>query len=487
MAIYVLDHDGRVIVWNPGAERIFGWSEDEALGQPLQTVPEGDRAGFQQLLERSRGGEALESVEVRRQRKGNEPVDLLLSTAALRDAEGQIRGTVHLAIDITEQKELEEQFRQAQKLESIGQLAGGVAHDFNNLLTVIMGRSEILLNRLPADSPNRRGVQLIQTTAQRAATLAKQLLAFGRRQVLEHRVLDLNEVVNGVVPMLKRLIGEDIELIVHPGTHLDRVRGDRGQLEQVIMNLVVNARDAMSEGGQITLETDNVVLSEEYARERVGSRPGPHVMLAVTDTGTGMDRATQARIFEPFFTTKELGKGTGLGLATVYGIVKQSGGNIWVYSEPGHGTTFKIYLPRVDDALDTVGPAAIGPGRGSETILVAEDDDEVRALAREVLEGYGYTILEAARPADALQIAERYAGAINLLLTDVVMPQMSGRQLADRLAALRPEMRVLYVSGYPGEAIVQQGRLDAGTQYLPKPIMPPALAAKVREVLDALE
>ena len=485
IVIYALDRDGRVVMWNPGAERTFGWSQDEVLGQPLPTVPADQRAGFQQLLERAQRGEELRRVEVRRQRKGNEPVDLLLSTAALRGTDGQSRGSVHLALDITEQKKLEEQFRQAQKLESIGQLAGGVAHDFNNLLSVIIGRSAILLDQLPADAPHRRALELIQRTGERAAILTKQLLAFSRRQVLEPKVLDVNDVVDGIVPMLKRLISEDLELAVQAAVPLDRVRIDRGQLEQIIMNLVVNARDAMPAGGQITLETGNVVLSEDYARQHVESRPGPHVMLAVTDTGIGMDRATQARIFEPFFTTKELGKGTGLGLATVYGIVKQSGGSIWVYSELGQGTTFKVYLPRVEEAVETAAPPAVGTGRGTETILVAEDEDEVRSLVREILVTSGYTVLEAARPTDALQIAEQYAGAIHLLLTDVVMPQMSGRQLADRVAGVRPDTRILYMSGYPGETIVRQGRLEPGTPYLPKPIMPGALLAKIREVLDA--
>jgi CheY-like chemotaxis protein len=308
-----------------------------------------------------------------------------------------------------------------------------------------MGRGDILLGRLPADHPHRRDIALIKKTAERAAALTKQLLAFSRKQILEPKVLDLNTVVSGMVTMLQRLIGEDIELVFLAGSELGRVKADPGQLEQVIANLAVNARDAMPNGGRLTLETTAVDLGEHYARQHVGVQAGSYVMLGVSDTGTGMDRETQARIFDPFFTTKETGKGTGLGLATVYGIVKQSGGNIWVYSEPGKGTTFKVYLPQVHDAEDAAEPEQIRPGRGTETILIVED--EVRALACEVLATYGYEVLQARTPADALLIAERHTGPIQLLLTDVIMPGMSGRILAERLAPLRPEMNVLYMSG----------------------------------------
>jgi PAS domain S-box-containing protein len=379
----------------------------------------------------------------------------------------------------------EEQVRQLQKLEGVGRLAGGIAHDFNNLLTVITGRAQILLPRLPPDGRLHRDVELIRKTAERAAALTKQLLAFSRRQILAPKVLDLNTVVPSMATMLQRLIGEDIELVFCPGSGLGRVKADPGQLEQVIANLVVNARDAMPEGGRITIETAEVELGEQYAREHVGVQPGRYVMLAVSDTGVGMDAATRARIFEPFFTTKEPGKGTGLGLSTVYGIVKQSGGSIWVYSEPGGGATFKIYLPRVEEVEDAVEAPPALPGRGTETILLAEDEDEVRVLAREILEGYGYTVLEARRPADAIVIAERYVGPIHLLATDVVMPEMSGRALAERLAPQRPEMKVLFVSGYTDNAIVHHGVLEPGTAFIQKPFTPEALARKVREVLDA--
>jgi PAS domain S-box-containing protein len=375
--------------------------------------------------------------------------------------------------------------RQLQRLEAVGRLAGGVAHDFNNLLTVIIGRGDLLLARLPADSPHRRDIALIRKTSERAAALTKQLLAFSRKQILAPKVLDLNTVVSGMVTMLQRLIGEDIELVFLAGSALGRVKADPSQLEQVIANLVVNARDAMPNGGRLTLETAAVELSEHYARQHAGVQAGPYVMLGVSDTGIGMDRETQARIFEPFFTTKEPGKGTGLGLATVYGIVKQSGGNIWVYSEPGEGTTFKVYLPQVHDAEDAAEPEQIRPGRGTETILIVEDEDEVRALACEVLATYGYEVLQARTPAEALLIAQRHTGPIQLLLTDVIMPGMSGRMLAEQLAPLRPEMSVLYMSGYADEAIVHHGTLDAGTPFIQKPFTPDALAAGVRRLLDA--
>jgi PAS domain S-box-containing protein len=403
---------------------------------------------------------------------------------AIAAVDGTANHVLGVATDITERKGLEIQVFQTQKLEAIGQLAGGVAHDFNNLLTVILGRCALLLLRLSPDASPRRDIDLIQKTAERAAALTRQLLAFSRKQILEPKVLDLNAVVPGIATMLQRLIGEDIELVYRPGAELGRVKADPGQLEQVIMNLAVNARDAMPDGGRITVETGNVELGEHYARQHVGVQPGRYVMLAVSDTGIGMDVATQARIFEPFFTTKAPGKGTGLGLSTVYGIVKQSGGNIWVYSEAGRGTTFKVYLPRVEDAAGSVQVIRPAPGRGTESILLVEDEEEVRALAREILEGYGYTVFEARDVADAILIAERHTGPIHLLLSDVVMPQMSGRTLAERLAPLRPEMKALFMSGYTDNAIVHHGKLDSDASFVQKPFTPDALARKVREVLD---
>ncbi len=382
----------------------------------------------------------------------------------------------------------QDQLLQAQKMEAIGRLAGGVAHDFNNLLTVISGRSELLLRRLRADDPLRRGLDLIHSTAERAAELTRQLLAFSRKQVLQPTVLQLNAVVAGLAPMLQRLIGEDIELLTVLDPALGPVKADSAQLEQVLMNLAVNARDAMPQGGRLALETANIPLDAAYARQHGGVDSGPYVMLAVTDTGCGMDAEIRAHIFEPFFTTKGPGKGTGLGLATVYGIVKQSGGQIWVYSEPGQGTTFKIYLPQVDGAGEMSEPGTPLPeaSQGSETILLVEDEEGVRDLARDILQANGYTVLGASYGAEAVQLCKRHAGPIHLLLTDVVMPHMSGRQLAERLAPLYPEMKILYMSGYTDNAVVHHGVLDPGTAYLQKPFSPGSLARKVREVLDAV-
>jgi signal transduction histidine kinase len=398
-----------------------------------------------------------------------------------------VKRALQEAEERTERKKLEEQLRQAQKMEAIGQLTGGIAHDFNNMLTVILGYSELMLQRLKADDPLRSEVEQVKEAGVRASMLTRQLLAFGRKQVLQPRVLDLNAVLTNMDQMLQRLIGEDIHLVTMPAPGLRRVRADPGQIEQVIVNLAVNARDAMPQGGKLTIETANVELDNAYAREHVSVRPGSFVMLAVSDTGCGMDRETQARIFEPFFTTKEPGKGTGLGLSTVYGIVKQSDGNIWVYSEPGRGTTFKIYLPRVEGAVEAVEPglAPTRAVRGSETVLLVEDENAVRALIRSTLQANGYTVLEAHHGKHAIQIYEQHKGPIHLLVTDVVMPEMSGRELAEHLKTSRPNMKVLFMSGYTDKAIVNHGELDPDTAFLQKPFTPDALARMVREVLDS--
>ena len=385
-------------------------------------------------------------------------------------------------------RQSEDHLRQSQKMEAVGRLAGGVAHDFNNLMTVVMGRTELLLNRLDEADPLRRNAEEIKRTAERAVSLTQQLLAFSRKQVLTPKVLNLNSVVANMDRMLRRLIGEDIDLVTVLGPALDRIKADPSQLEQVIMNLAINARDAMPSGGKLTIETANAYLDQPYARNHPSVLPGNYVMLAVSDNGTGMDTETQARIFEPFFTTKEQGKGTGLGLATVYGIVKQSGGYIWVYSEPGWGTTFKIYLPRVSDTVEVSEPAPV-PVRayGSETILLVEDEAGVRELTREILQMNGYTVLEAAHGPEALEVCHQYPGTIDLMVTDVVMPQMSGAELSQQATALRPAMKVVFISGYADRAIVRHGILEADTLYLQKPFTPDALARKVREALDGRE
>jgi signal transduction histidine kinase len=383
-------------------------------------------------------------------------------------------------------RQSQEQLLQSQKLEAVGQLAGGVAHDFNNLLTAIIGFSQLGLDQLAENDPLRRNLDEIKNASERAASLTRQLLAFSRKQVMQPQVLDLNSVVPDMEQMLRRMIGEDIELRTALQPDLGNVKADPSQMEQVIMNLVINARDAMPSGGKLTIETVNTDLDETYARHHVAVVSGAYVMLAVSDTGIGMDEETQNHIFEPFFTTKELGKGTGLGLSTVYGIVKQSGGTIWVYSEVGKGTTFKIYLPRVDErAEEYKNPVAAAQlPKGNETILLVEDADLVRRLAKEVLENNGYRVQEAATGTDALRIGEQTQEPIDLLLTDVVMSEMSGRELANRLTSLRPEMRVLYMSGYTDDAIVHHGVLDEGINFIQKPFSPYGLALKVREVLS---
>jgi two-component system, cell cycle sensor histidine kinase and response regulator CckA len=381
----------------------------------------------------------------------------------------------------------EEQLRLSQRMETVGRLASGLAHDFNNLLTAIIGHCDILLRRLPEQEPARRGIEEIRIAGERAAGLTRQLLAYSRRQVLKPQIIDMNSSVRAMVPMLQRLIGENIDLTPSLQSDLGRVEADPSQLEQLVMNLVVNARDSMPGGGRIVVETSNADLDVRFAKRHAPTRPGRYVMLAVSDTGTGMDAATQERIFEPFFTTKQLGHGTGLGLATVYGIVKQSNGYIWVYSEPGLGSTFKIYLPRVDaEVLHEKGSEAAPPlPGGSETVLIVEDDHTVRGLAGEMLEMNGYTVLVARDGREALDLVRRHRRSIHLLLTDVVMPQMSGRELAEGIASIHPGIRVLYMSGYTDGVIAHHGVLEAGVAYLQKPFTADFLARKVREVLDA--
>jgi PAS domain S-box-containing protein len=399
---------------------------------------------------------------------------------------GEVEFFSMIARDITEQRELEQQFRQAQKLDGIGRLAGGIAHDFNNLLTVILGRSQMLQSKLDSDSPLRRDADLIYRTGERAAALTHQLLAFSRSQVLRPRILDLNAVVTEMEKMLRRLIGEEIELTTALAPALGRVKADPGQIEQVILNLAVNARDAMPSGGKIMIETANADLDQSYAARHVEVPAGPYIMLAVSDTGCGMSPEVQSRAFEPFFTTKEEGKGTGLGLATVYGIVKQTGGNIWLYSEVDRGTTFKVYLPRINEAAETHQANSTGvqePIRGFETILLVEDNETVREHTNDILAGAGYNVLIAEDVEDAQRLCSTHQGHIHMMLSDVVMPRMKGPDLAKHCLSTRPDMKVLFVSGYTNASVTDHGIFESGAAFLEKPFAADTLLSKVREVL----
>ena len=495
LAVVEWDLDFRVTAWNPAAERMFGYTREEAVGQRGHfIVPEPFRDRVDSVWHDLLHEQETPSGRTRPRFAGNDNITKdgrLIScewyNTPLVDESGRVLGVASLVQDVTERVGLEERLRQSQKMEAVGRLAGGIAHDFNNLLTIILGYSQIVADGVPQGSRLAESTSQIKSAAERAAGITRQLLAFSRKQVLSPRIINLNDIVINLDSMLRRLIGEDIEVMTVPAPELGSVKADPGQIEQVVMNLALNARDAMPRGGKLTLETSNATLDDSYARNHQAAAPGRYVMLAVSDTGEGMTSETQSRIFEPFYTTKEVGKGTGLGLSMVYGIIKQSGGYIWVYSEPGRGTTFKIYLPRVDQPAEASTAEKRSPGaqQGTETILLVEDDAQLRQLSSSVLTRCGYNVLTAANPEDGLAICKGNHHDIRLLVTDVVMPRMNGRQLAEQILQICPKLRVLYISGYTNNAIVHYGVLDSGLWFLPKPFTLAALAAKVREVLDA--
>ncbi|HEX8138035.1 MAG TPA: response regulator [Pyrinomonadaceae bacterium] len=490
--MWVFDEETlRFLAVNEAAIHHYGYSREEFLGmtikdiRPTEDVP----ALLGDVGQRSRG---IDVAGTWRHRKKDGTLIAVDVTSHELVFDGRPAKLV-LAFDVSARKEAEEalkrseeQLRQSQKLEAVGRLAGGVAHDFNNILTAIMGYAELTLRRIGQEDGLRHNIEEIKKAAVRAGSLTQQLLAFSRKQVLQPKVLDLNLIVDEMDRMLRRLIGADIDLVTILEPHLGHIRADPGQIEQIMMNLVVNARDAMPRGGKLTIETKNVYLDRAYAQIHLSARPGPYVMLAVSDTGEGMDSMTREQIFEPFFTTKEKGKGTGLGLSMVYGIVKQSGGNVWVYSEPGRGTTFKIYLPQVDEGVSTEAgmTEAERTARGVETVLMVDDDDALRELIAETLESEGYTVLAARNGQEALELCARRDKPVDLLITDVVMPELSGRELAERLTARCDEIKVLYMSGYTDDAVVRHGVLEEGAFFLQKPFTLDALTRKVRAVLD---
>jgi PAS domain S-box-containing protein len=473
VGITVSDAKGQVLEANDTFLRMVGCSRDELLAGEV----------VWELLVRAGEDPTTASLpwEGEYRRHDGRSIPVLVVVAPLENEEH-----IAIALDLTGRKKLEKQLLQAQKMEAVGRLAGGVAHDFNNILSVILSYAEMVGAELRPDEPLLAEVKEIRTAATRGTDLTRQLLAFSRQQVLEPRVLSLDSSVNDMVKMLHRLLGADIKLTVLSDPELFSIKADPGQIEQILMNLAVNARDAMPQGGALTIRTSNVTIDEEYANAHHDVKPGSYVMLAVSDTGVGMDAQTQSRIFEPFFTTKEKGKGTGLGLATVFGIVKQSDGHIWVYSELGRGTTFKLYFPRTTNALKKLPSERPPPEsvRGNETVLLVEDDAQVRTLARNILRRSGYVVLEAANGGEALLLCEQHGAKIDLVLTDVVLPLMSGRQIVERLRAIRPKLRVLFMSGYTDDAILQHGLLDSGVSFLQKPLTPTTLRRKVREVLD---
>jgi len=480
--------DGIIIGWNQGAERLYGYMAEEIIGRSISLLSPADHyQEYLQIIKRVKHGEKVPPFDTMRRRKDGTLIDVSVCIIPIGNREGEVVEATYTSHDITRIKKLEAQFIEAQKMEVVGQLAGGVAHDFNNVLSVIIGYSDLLMKELRPDGPGQKYVSEIQHAAERAAGLTQQLLVFSSKQAVQPIVLDLNNVLQDLDKMLRRLIDENIELTIVPGKEIGRIKADSGYIGQVLMNLVVNARDAMPNGGKLTITTANATLGESNACTHTDTIPGAYVMLSVCDTGTGMTDEVKARMFEAFFTTKPKGKGTGLGLATCQTIVQQSGGHIRVVSEVGKGTTFKFYFPRVDEPMEE----SIKPGdrgsllRGTETLLLVEDEPSLRFLACAMLEAQGYTVLRANNGQEALRVAREYKGVpISLVITDVIMPQMGGKVMAEWLKTTYPDLKILFTSGYTGDMIARHGVLESEVKFLPKPYTQATLLRKVRSILD---
>jgi PAS domain S-box-containing protein len=478
--------DGTILTWNPGAERLYGYAAHEILGQDVSVLVPADRTADRHvLLERVRAGQRIPALDAVHRRKDGTPITISLSLSPVQDRHGRVVAVAGIAHDVTETRRIEGELRQSAKMEAVGRLAGGLAHDFNNMLTVIDGYSQLLLMKLPPDNPNRGLIEEIHKASERAADLTRQLMAFSRKSMVEPKVVNLSEVVQANAEMLARVIGDDVTIVTLLEPGLEHVMADAAQVDQVLVNLAINARDAMPHGGRLTIETANVQFEAAHGVPPREIPAGQYVLLAVTDTGVGMDPATKKRVFEPFFTTKGSGRGTGLGLAMLHSFVRQSGGHVTVYSEPGEGTTFKIYLPTVPLPLTPAPEAASGEApSGTETILVVEDDAAVRQFTEAVLLAAGYAVLTAEGGSEALAVAGAHAGPIHLLVTDVVMPVLGGHALAEQFRAAHPEGRVLFTSGYTPDAVSRKGLAIPPAQFVQKPYSPATLCRQVRAVLD---